>query len=78
MASKKPADPAVADSPVLGDNDALFSQPAEPVPVVAGPAVHMKRYRPSGPTQQKFGSLKMMLSSRSETLHQARRSSTTR
>ena len=42
MASKKPADPAVADAPVLGDDDAFSSQAAEPVPVVAGAAVHMK------------------------------------
>ena len=37
MASKKPADPAVDVTPVLGDDDALCSPPA-----VAGAAVHMK------------------------------------
>ena len=43
MASKKKsADPAVDDPPVLGIDDALFPSPADPVPVVAGAAVHMK------------------------------------
>ena len=43
MASKKkPADPAVDDALVLGIDDMLFSSPADPVPAVAGAAVHMK------------------------------------
>ena len=55
MASKKKsADPAVEDAPVLEIDDALFSSPADPVPVVAGAAVHMKQ-PPFGLTQLKFG-----------------------
>ena len=42
MASKKTADPAVDVAPVLGDTNALFPPPADPVPGVAGAAVHMK------------------------------------
>ena len=43
MASKKKfADPAVDDAPVLGTDDMLFPSPADPVPVVASSAVHMK------------------------------------
>ena len=43
MASKKKkTDPAVEDNPVLEIEDALFSAPADPVPLVAGAAVHMK------------------------------------
>ena len=41
MASKKTAEPAVDVAPVLGDTDAFFPLPADPVPGVAGVAVHM-------------------------------------
>ena len=41
MASKKTAEPAVDVAPVLGDIDAFFPLPADPVPGVAGVAVHM-------------------------------------
>ena len=43
MASKKKSmDPAVDDAPDLEIDNALFSSPADPVPVVPGAAVHMK------------------------------------
>ena len=40
--SKKTADPTVDVAPVLGDTKALFPPSADPVPEVAGAAVHMK------------------------------------
>ena len=40
--SKKTADPTVDVAPVLGDTEALFPPSADPVPEVAGAAVHMK------------------------------------
>ena len=40
--SKKTADPTVYVKPVLGDTKALFPPSADPVPEVAGAAVHMK------------------------------------
>ena len=38
--SKKTADPTVDIAPVLGDTEALFPPSDDPVPEVAGAAVH--------------------------------------
>ena len=40
--SKKTADPTIDFAPVLGDTEVLFPPSADPVPGVAGAAVHMK------------------------------------